>query len=48
MFTSMLVTDDRRFFPAELQSRLDTFLARRRLFAAELMSGPGRAVRPIR
>ncbi|MDT4946803.1 MAG: hypothetical protein QOH14_3536, partial [Pseudonocardiales bacterium] len=32
MFTSMLVTDDRRFFAPDLQARLDTFLARRTLF----------------
>ena len=28
MFTSMLVTDDRRFFSAELQARLEAFLRR--------------------
>lgn len=37
MFTSMLVTDDRRFFRPELQHRLDAFLARRTLFAPELL-----------
>lgn len=37
MFTSMLVTDDRRFFSAELQSRLDAFLGRRTLFPPELL-----------
>ncbi|MGI8760175.1 MAG: 2-oxoadipate dioxygenase/decarboxylase [Jatrophihabitantaceae bacterium] len=37
MFTSMLVTDDRRFFSAELQARLDAFLARRILFPPELI-----------
>jgi uncharacterized glyoxalase superfamily metalloenzyme YdcJ len=37
MFTSMLVTDDRRFFSADLQSRLDAFLARRTLFPADLL-----------
>ncbi|HEY2273288.1 MAG TPA: DUF1338 family protein, partial [Jatrophihabitantaceae bacterium] len=36
MFTSMLVTDDRRFFSPELQTRLDAFLARRMLFPPEL------------
>jgi uncharacterized glyoxalase superfamily metalloenzyme YdcJ len=38
MFTSMLVTDDRRFFSADLQRRLDTFLRRRTLFAPQLMT----------
>ncbi len=38
MFTSMLVTDDRRFFSAELQGRLDAFLARRTLFPGELIT----------
>jgi uncharacterized glyoxalase superfamily metalloenzyme YdcJ len=38
MFTSMLVTDDRRFFPAELQSRLDGFLERRTLFSSALLA----------
>lgn len=38
MFTSMLITDDRRFFSAELQARLDTFLARRVLFAPQLLT----------
>jgi uncharacterized glyoxalase superfamily metalloenzyme YdcJ len=37
MFTSLLVTDDRRFFGADLQRRLDAFLARRRLFPDELL-----------
>jgi len=37
MFTSLLVTDDRRFFSAQLQSRLDAFLAARTLFPAELL-----------
>ena len=44
MFTSMLVTDDRRFFPAELQARLDAFLARRTLFPPELLTLAARAV----
>jgi uncharacterized glyoxalase superfamily metalloenzyme YdcJ len=43
MFTSMLVTDDRRFFSAELQSRLDAFLARRTLFPPELLALAARA-----
>jgi uncharacterized glyoxalase superfamily metalloenzyme YdcJ len=38
MFTSMLVTDDRRFFSPELQTRLDAFLARRVLFPPELLT----------
>jgi len=38
MFTSLLVTDDRRFFSPELQERLDAFLAARTLFAPELLS----------
>ena len=38
MFTSVLVTDDRRFFDAELQARLDAFLRRRRLFTPELLA----------
>jgi uncharacterized glyoxalase superfamily metalloenzyme YdcJ len=37
MFTSLLVTDDRRFFDAELQQRLDEFLAKRELFGTELV-----------
>ncbi|MDT4935963.1 MAG: hypothetical protein QOK11_3855 [Pseudonocardiales bacterium] len=37
MFTSMLVTDDRRFFAPDLQARLDTFLARRTLFPPALL-----------
>jgi uncharacterized glyoxalase superfamily metalloenzyme YdcJ len=35
VFTSVLVTDDRRYFDAGLQAELDAFLARRQLF------GPG-------
>lgn len=38
MFTSMLVTDDRRFFTPDLQHRLDDFLARRTLFPPELLA----------
>lgn len=37
MFTSLLVTDDRRFFTPDLQARLDAFLARRTLFPPELL-----------
>jgi uncharacterized glyoxalase superfamily metalloenzyme YdcJ len=44
MFTSVLVTDDRRFFDAELQRRLDAFLARRELFPPELLDLADRAV----
>ena len=44
MFTSLLVTDDRRFFDASLQQRLDAFLARRTLFPPELISLADRAV----
>ena len=44
MFTSLLVTDDRRFFSAELQSRLDAFLARRTLFSPELLALAERAI----
>lgn len=43
MFTSLLVTDDRRFFSADLQARLDAFLARRELFAPELLALADRA-----
>jgi uncharacterized glyoxalase superfamily metalloenzyme YdcJ len=38
MFTSLLVSDDRRFFSADLQARIDAFLARRVLFRPELLS----------
>lgn len=44
MFTSVLVTDDRRFFTAELQQRVDNFLARRQLFSPELIDLAERAV----
>ncbi|MFJ9852484.1 2-oxoadipate dioxygenase/decarboxylase family protein [Streptomyces sp. NPDC101150] len=37
VFTSLLTTSDRRFFDAGLESRLDGFLARRRLFPPELL-----------
>jgi uncharacterized glyoxalase superfamily metalloenzyme YdcJ len=43
MFTSLLVTDDRRFFDADLQQRVETFLARRRLFPPELLELADRA-----
>ncbi|PZS35963.1 MAG: DUF1338 domain-containing protein [Pseudonocardiales bacterium] len=44
MFTSMLVTHDRRFFSAHLQGRLDAFLARRTLFPAELITLSDKAI----
>lgn len=44
MFTSLLVTDDRRFFTADLQQRLDNFLARRTLFPDELITLADQAV----
>ncbi|MDT2005047.1 VOC family protein [Rhodococcus opacus] len=37
VFTSLLVPSDRRFFSADLQRRLENFLARRRLFTTELL-----------
>lgn len=37
MFTSLLVCDDRRFFSAELQRRLESFLATRVLFPPRLL-----------
>ncbi|MGU3432329.1 2-oxoadipate dioxygenase/decarboxylase family protein [Actinomycetes bacterium M1A6_2h] len=37
VFTSLLVTDDRRFFGPELQGRLDRFLGARTLFSPELL-----------
>ncbi|KPI00774.1 protein of unknown function DUF1338 [Actinobacteria bacterium OK074] len=37
VFTSVLVADDRRFFDAELQRRIEEFLARRTLFPPELL-----------
>jgi uncharacterized glyoxalase superfamily metalloenzyme YdcJ len=43
MFTSLLVTDDRRFFDADLQRRLDEFLSRRVLFPPDLLDLAERA-----
>ncbi|MFJ9416560.1 2-oxoadipate dioxygenase/decarboxylase family protein [Streptomyces sp. NPDC101227] len=43
VFTSLLTTSDRRFFDAGLESRLDAFLARRRLFPPELLQLAERA-----
>lgn len=37
VFTSTLVTDDRRYFDAGLQADLDAFLARRQLFSPRLV-----------
>jgi uncharacterized glyoxalase superfamily metalloenzyme YdcJ len=44
MFTSVLITNDRRFFDADLQARLDAFLARRTLFPPELLELAERAI----
>lgn len=44
MFTSLLTCDDRRFFSADLQSRLETFLGRRTLFEPELLALAERAI----
>lgn len=38
VFTSVLVTDDRRYFDEALTAELDAFLARRTLFPAELLA----------
>lgn len=43
VFTSTLVTDDRRYFDAELSAELDAFLARRELFGPELIELAERA-----
>ncbi|MGW1493345.1 2-oxoadipate dioxygenase/decarboxylase [Streptomyces sp. NPDC002402] len=45
VFTSMLTTADRRFFDADLQARLESFLARRELFPPELLDLAARAER---
>jgi uncharacterized glyoxalase superfamily metalloenzyme YdcJ len=45
VFTSMLVTDDRRFFDRELQLELEVFLARRALFGDELLALADRSAR---
>jgi uncharacterized glyoxalase superfamily metalloenzyme YdcJ len=44
VFTSMLVPADRRFFTADLQRRLETFLAARSLFPPSLLELADRAV----
>ncbi len=43
VFTSMLVTEDRRFFNRDLEQRLQDFLGRRRLFPEELLHLADRA-----
>lgn len=43
VFTSMLVTEDRRFFDLDLQARLAEFVAGRELFGAELLALADRA-----
>ncbi|WP_407285709.1 2-oxoadipate dioxygenase/decarboxylase family protein [Streptomyces sp. BP-8] len=43
VFTSLLTTSDRRFFDAGLASRVEAFLARRRLFPPELLALAERA-----
>jgi uncharacterized glyoxalase superfamily metalloenzyme YdcJ len=43
VFTSLLATPDRRFFGADLAARLETFLARRRLFGPRLLELADRA-----
>ncbi|MGW5162806.1 2-oxoadipate dioxygenase/decarboxylase [Nonomuraea wenchangensis] len=43
VFTSMLVTGDRRFFGEDLQGRLEAFLAARRLFPPRLLELADRA-----
>ena len=44
VFTSMLVTDDRRFFDAPTQERLEAFVAARELFAPEALDLADRSV----
>jgi len=44
VFTSMLVPEDRRFFDAGLQARVQAFLGRRTLFPPELLALADRAV----
>lgn len=45
VFTSVLVVDDRRFFDARTQARLEEFLAARRLFPDELLELADRSER---
>lgn len=44
VFTSMLVPEDRRFFDADLERRLRTFLGARQLFTPELLQLADRAI----
>ena len=44
VFTSMLVTDDRRFFDEETQARLEAFVAARELFSGEALALADRSV----
>ncbi|GAA3561524.1 VOC family protein [Microlunatus spumicola] len=44
VFTSMLVTDDRRFFDAPTQERLEAFVAARELFSPEALALADRSV----
>jgi len=43
VFVSVLATDDRRFFPPDLQAEVESFLARRTLFPPELLDLAARA-----
>ncbi len=43
VFTSVLVTDDRRYFDDDLQAELDAFLARRTLFPEDVLALAARA-----
>ncbi|GAA1691556.1 VOC family protein [Glycomyces endophyticus] len=43
VFTSMLVTEDRRFFDAETEERLKAFVSERELFGSELLALADRA-----
>ena len=43
VFTSVLVTDDRRYFDEGLHAELDEFLARRTLFTPEVLALAARA-----
>ncbi|MBX3029604.1 MAG: VOC family protein [Chloroflexi bacterium] len=44
VFTSMLVHDDRRFFDADTQARLEAFMAARTLFPDELLTLADRSI----
>ncbi|MFC4555625.1 VOC family protein [Georgenia faecalis] len=44
VFTSMLVPQDRRFFSAELEQRLEEFIGARTLFSAELLELADRSI----